>query len=529
MKAAENLKNNIPNTTAKLDVVSMFEGTVTVTAEAGYKILTATITYTDSYGTPMVNKEMMLSPDGSTAVYISRDMDTEYSITVNGTSEAVGGVTVEVTNSIPNTKEEHTYKDGTLTITVTSDSFPSYRFIEPKANYTTSAGTPTSTALQVIVQDYNSIASATLTDIDPSKPVTITGRFEEVNQIKKKLTNCTDNPPLQDWYPINTSVPVTLVASEGNEFNQDTPPKVTKFNEFGSPETWYTLAVTPDLKKATGTIVFPSSIVNGVTIVGEAVAAAPVGKEYGAINVYLVTLDQLNKFAAKRFFEAVTTPGGDTQHVEIDLGVYVNRIKRIYTDIPSGGAATIYCGNYNTGVACEQPAADSVTLDFGGVTLPASNGDSVDYENIYQLFLPFHGFVNIDNSLAGKVIGLTYRVNLITGEGAAIITNGDNVIQVEEITPSNDVIYQTGAQQRTSVGGDAWNELAYYGTEPYVLATCYESVDKEGLYSDRAKGLVSSFRGRVRFTDIQGLNGEGITSHELEEIYYKLGSGVIIR
>lgn len=528
MKAAENLTNNIPNTTAKLDVVSMWEGTVTVTAEAGYKILTATITYTDSYGSPIVDAKMTISPNGDKAVFSSSDMDTEYGITINGTTEAAGGANVEVTNEITLTTETHSYNEGILTITVTSNQLPAYRFIDPKANYTTTGGQTTSVPLQVEVLEYNSVARATISDLDPSKPVTITGRFEEVNKVTKKLTNCKDEPPLQEWYAVNTSVPVTLVASEGNEFNQDTPPRVTRFGEFGSPETWYTLAVTPDRKKATGTIVFPSSIVDGVTIVGEAVAAAPVGKEYGAINVYLVTLEQLNNFAAKRFFEAVTQPGGETQHVEIDLGDYVNRIKRIYTAIPSGGAATIYCGNYNTGVACEQPAADSVTLDFGGVILPASNGDSVDYENTYQLFLPFHGFVNLDNSLAGQEIGLTYRVNLITGEGAAIITHGGNVIQVEEVTPSNDVIYRTGAQQRTSVGGDSWDELVYYGTEPYVLGTCYESVDKEGLYSDRAKGVVSSFRGRVRFTDIQGLNGECITSHELEEIYYKLGAGVVI-
>ena len=84
--------------------------------------------------------------------------------------------------------------------------------------------------------------------------------------------------------------------------------------------------------------------------------------------------------------------------------------KNVSTDV-------IRCGNYNTGVSCRQPATDKITLDFGAAVVPAHNEDNTDYESEIQIFLPFAGFVNLNNAYAGKTIALQYVINVVTGNG----------------------------------------------------------------------------------------------------------------
>lgn len=117
------------------------------------------------------------------------------------------------------------------------------------------------------------------------------------------------------------------------------------------------------------------------------------GEQYGAINVYLVTLDELAEFSAKRFFKKTgTDPStGAPIYENIDLGAYVNKIRRIYTNIGASSTDVIRCGNYNTGVSCHQPAQDKITLDFGTAVVPAHNEDNTDYESEIQIFCRLQG------------------------------------------------------------------------------------------------------------------------------------------
>lgn len=64
-----------------------------------------------------------------------------------------------------------------------------------------------------------------------------------------------------------------------------------------------------------------------IGVVAQAYPVTVVGQQYGAINVYLVTLDELAEFSGKRFFkETGSDPEtGAPQYENIDLGTYVNK------------------------------------------------------------------------------------------------------------------------------------------------------------------------------------------------------------
>lgn len=60
------------------------------------------------------------------------------------------------------------------------------------------------------------------------------------------------------------------------------------------------LTVSEDKRTATGTKVLDADLSN-FAVNADAFPVAVVGEQYGAINVYLVTLDELAEFSGKRF------------------------------------------------------------------------------------------------------------------------------------------------------------------------------------------------------------------------------------
>ena len=92
-------------------------------------------------------------------------------ITFNSTRKEVTPEPTEptVTNNITDSTEQHTYQDGTLSITVTASE--GYTFQDAKASYNTSAGTATETPLTV----EGNTATIQITDLDVNTPVGVTG------------------------------------------------------------------------------------------------------------------------------------------------------------------------------------------------------------------------------------------------------------------------------------------------------------------------------------------------------------------
>lgn len=449
-------------------------------------------------------------------------------ITITGNTQNGGTPELNVTNEIADTTEQHTYDGQTATFTV-NGSYPKYRFKQPTVNYTGTDGQPKTIQMEVEVLEHGSRATATVTDMDPTKPVTITGLYLYAIMIEPSLSNCYADPELPEHLFEGDTLSVVLKANPNTAFDDTDEKKIPVFSY--QDENGYfqnkPLTVSEDKQTATGQILLGDYQSMGV--VAEAYPVTVVGEQYGAINVYLVTLDDLAEFSAKRFFkETGTDPStGAPIYENIDLGAYVNKIRRVYTNIGASSTDVIRCGDYNTGVSCHQPAQDKITLDFGTAVVPAHNEDNTDYESEIQIFLPFAGFVNLNNDYAGKTIALQYVINVVTGNGVALLSCNGVVFQVEETEPSSEIIYLSPSTQVKTVGGDDWNEMLYYGLEPYIYCKWYESASN-GRNNDRQTGILGDFRGFNVFDDVTPIHTAEMLTEEQEMIYTALSDGVYI-
>lgn len=521
--------NNIPNTTATGTKGSgYYDASIQVTANEGYKITAANVEFTDNYGYPDT-QDLTISPDGKTASWEYSDADTVESFTLTGTTASEGTPELTVTNEIADTTEQHTYDGQTATFTV-NGSNPRYLFKQPTVNYTGTDGQPKTIQMEVEVLERGSIATATVTDIDPTKPVTITGQYLYAIMIKPSLSNCYADPELPEHLFEGDTLSVVLKANPNTAFDDTDEMKIPVFS-YQDENGYYQnkpLTVSEDKQTATGQILLLGDY-QSMGVDAEAYPVTVVGQQYGAINVYLVTLDELAEFSGKRFFkETGTDPGtGAPIYENIDLGAYVNKIRRVYTNIDASSTDVIRCGNYNTGVSCHQPAQDKITLDFGTAVVPAHNEDNTDYESEIQIFLPFAGFVNLNNAYAGKTIALQYVINVVTGNGVALLSCNGVVFQVEETEPSSEIIYLSPSTQVKTVGGDDWNEMLYYGLEPYIYCKWYESATG-GRNNDRQTGEIGNFRGFNVFDDVTPIHTAEMLTEEQEMIYAALSDGVYI-
>lgn len=452
--------------------------------------------------------------------YTFQDAKASYNTSAGTATETPLTVTPTVTNNINGTEESHEWDGETLTITVKTPSYISARLDKPQVHYTNTDGEPITQDMQVQSTSTRVAATAVITDLGGDYSVTVTGTYIRTLPLTKSLTNCTSKEPLPDYVDFDSLITVELDANPNTEFHTDETTYLSVTTRIGGRETKTPFTISGDKKKATISYQLANSgAYSRVNIVGDCFPVEVVGKQYGSINVYLVTLDNLKEFAAKRYF----TDGGEN----VDLGEYVNRIKRIYTDITPFSTDVIRCGNFNTGVSCQQPAQDKITLDFGTAVVPAHNEDNTDYESEIQIFLPFAGFVNLNNDYAGKTIALQYVINVVTGNGVALLSCDGVVFQVEETEPSSEIIYLSPSTQVKTVGGDDWNEMLYYGLEPYIYCKWYESASN-GRNTDRQTGIVGDFRGFNIFDDVTPIHTAEMLADEQEMIYMALSDGVYI-
>lgn len=514
--------NNIPNATAKVTKdgnTARFE----VTADNDYKFASAPkVTYTSEFGFP-TQDPLTLNEDETVATGSAESPEFNRGFTFSGETVSKGTPELTVNNGIANTTETHVYDGETATLTV-SGKYPRYRFISPKVTYTDKLGTEKTAEMTVEVQQHGSVATAILTDVDPSKPVNISGQYVNVVHVEAGLSNCQSVEVLPDYYLQGSHVEITLQANENTEF-QDTP-NLSHQDEFGR-YVGKDFTVSADKKTATISYDLPTDYeISSVSIHAEAVPVEVIGGNFGAINVYIVTLENLRDFAKKRFFREISS-GGETSYELIDLGKYVNRIKRIYTPIASSSTDVLRCGNYNTEIQVLQPATDKITLDFGNVEIPAPNGDVTDYESEIKLFIPFTGFVTLPNDYAGEQINLQIDINVVSGDGVARLQHNGVLFQVVEVRPNNDILYRTSTDL-TLVGSDDWNETLYYGIEPFIYCKWFTSKNPNGRNSDLQRGVIGTFMGFNTFADVTVISADYMLADEQRAIYEALERGVYI-
>lgn len=517
---APTITNNIANTTATYSG-SNHQYVITVKANDGYLLDgTPEASYIGYSSGTTVSVSFAVASDMKSASGVCPDVDENTPIVLTGNTKEE--VAITVVNNITNTTETHTFDGTTLAVTV-KGNYPKYRFKTAQVEYTDTDGNAQTVDMLTSIVDEYPQAEAQVTGVKNNTTVNINGTFENATMVTTELSNCTvDSVPPYLFGGDSWNVIVT--ANNGTVF--DTCPMFETESEDGDIIT-QELTLSADNKTATGTFTNPTYTPQYVRLYATATPETVIGGNYGAIHVYKVTLDNLEAFSKKRFFkEAINSDG--TEFTLINLGDYVNRIKRVFFTVPTASTDVIKCGNYNTGVECEAPQTDTVTLNFGAITVPTPNGDGTDYLSELKLFVPFSGFVSVPNDYIGKTLSLVYTVNVITGGGVAKLLCGEDIVSLVDVEPNEDIIYQTNLDNLATVGGDEWNEKLLYGVEPFLQVRYYDSLNKEERNNDYVNAKLGDMSGFCVVDDVTLSTTAEMTAEEQERIITLLKQGVYI-
>lgn len=435
---------------------------------------------------------------------------------------AVAGIH-KVTANLNNCSGDYpaTVSEGnTLAVTLTADASHTF-YSAPYLNYML-AGKLEAKYFTISEEGKKATISLIIPDgVDGD--ITINGTALETRYpLTVELVNCKSGAELPKYVTRGQKLTVTLIAEGDAVFDLLNAPRFTYTDRYGDTKT-SELELSEDKKHAGTQFTVPSTTFYNLKLTGTAIISRVY--PYGAINVYEVTNDILKQFAAKRFI----TQGTAENVTYLDVGEYVNRIHKLFVTVPAGNADTIKCGKYNLNITCNNPSKDIVTVDFGTVFIPSINGNNTDFNGKIELFVPFKGFVTLPTDYTGVNVRLTYEVNVITGNGVAKVWNGDNVIMVDAVTPSTQVIYKTSLMNGGQIiGGDEFNEQNLYGLEPFVYMTYYQSMNNKERNSVNVSGKIGSFSGFNVFSNIDKISAGNMLADEQTEIFQKLESGVYI-
>ena len=499
------INNNVSGTNAvSVQNDTNFDITLTGDSEGTFTVVPV-VTYHNNYH-ETVTGEMVVN--GNVATF-SVPVETNEEVTINGTFTPKPKK-LTITNHVSGTVASYVQNGENFDITLTGSTDGSYPVV-PVVSYRNESGTETTGNMNVngkiatfsvpVATNDTVIITGTFTPETPQKDVPIT----------YDLTNCTVAPQPQT---IKTGETLNLTVTPVVNFKLDSCNLI--WND-GAKDT------TVSIVNGVVSFVVPDSCVS-ITIKAIASIVTPVGNNYGSINVYCVTLENLDAFSKKRFFEIKD----DTQGIyeEVNLGIYVNRIKRIFTNIPVSGVDSLKCGNYDTGITVKTPEKDVIVLDFGNVELTGTNGNNEDFNAQIQMFIPCRGFITINSNYIGKTINFTVKVNVITGDAVGFLSCDGVVFQLESFSLSRDVIYKTGTTELNVVGGQQWDEQILYGLEPYVLITENLTVNVP-INNTQENVTVKDVTGFAQFENVN-LNAANLLVDEYNDIIYQLEKGVYL-
>lgn len=500
-----NVTNNIPNSTVEYKQTGVNTFDLKVNADNGFTG-TPKISYTDKFGDPA---ESEMSVTNNVATFSLESAENEITIFYESTPPPTKEL--QITNNIANTTAKSVASETTYTVTVEGTAQGMFN------------GTPTITYGG---ETYNmTVNDQTATIIVPiaTESVIINGEYllGKYIAVDYSLTNC----------EIVGDKPVKVKTGQSYTFNFKANPnaELTKIQANFTNNSGDTVVSNGTISgdKQTGTVTFNlTSGATDLTVYANADAVQPPTiKNYGAINVYIVTSENLDEFAKKRFFKPNGESGTGTTYSEVNLGEYVNRIKRIFAPVPVGGDDVLKCGNYNTGIKVKYPESDVMLLDFGNVELTGANGNNEDYNAQIQMFIPCRGVVSIDSNYIGKTINLSIKVNVITGDAVALLSCDGVTFQIESFSLSRDVIYRLGTDLNV-VGGEQWNEQILYGLEPYVLITENLTVNVP-VNNTKENVTIKDVTGFAQFENVN-LNAANLLVDEYNEIVSQLETGVYL-
>lgn len=505
--------NNVPNTSYEVE-----NNTVTLTCEDGY-IFDGTPTVTIA-GSAFA-EDMKVSSDNKIASYTSSDLVGE-DFTIDGsTKEEKTVIEPVVTNNVSDSQESHTVDGADITINLTSSKV----MVSVNCAYINTDGIMTNVnvpvSVNVDVSSVNSTGSITLSDADLSEEITLTGEVKTAIPVTWTLSGCTsDDKPNYAFLGEDFNVKVT--ADEGNEFSDPQKVYIEPQGVFGSDKVL--LSISEDKKTATG-VISPTTSDESLYVICEAQQAVSPVTKYGFINAYVVTEQNLEDFATKRFVAYTGDSSTDSDPINYDLGDYVNRVKRFFFEVEKGSTSKLKCGNFVIDTDVFNLATDVKQISFGTVDVPNFTESAADYSADVILFVPFVGMVSVGNEIIGQTVELTLSVNLLSGDGVYTLTCADRIVWTQNVKPCTDVIYRTSAQDVKTIGGTNFESSYLMGLKPYLVID-HKQLQNEGAQVATERFItIGDLTGYNKVTDVLFTDTRNMLQEDVDEITQILRTG----
>ena len=369
---------------------------------------------------------------------------------------------------------------------------------------------------------YNGILTGLVEDVTLYIDATAVEIPKKTWPIKTQISNCIiSGIPSTNVYTEGETLYLTAQANENFKFDLGSIPVVTYFMAGGIiVRREFTIDPADDTKATfTGVI---NNVMDGqtITIVAEAIPSTEYVDKYGSINVYNVTIANLQAFAEKRFItiEAETPK-------EVDLGNYVSKLFRVYCGVGDTFDTKMNVGNYNLNIDVKAPVTDIQTVDCGTLTVNGKNGTANDFKGELQIMLPFIGFqsINIDKAL-NNPLHLYYKINIVTGESVAILEINSIPAYYWDCKASQEILYLSHVQENFS--NYEFTSKFLYGFVPFIVYKYNTDFNTSPVNSDAVREKVLNCVGYFEMTETTPFNAPNMNETERMKIIELLNSGV---
>lgn len=437
------------------------------------------------------------------------------------TGETVAKETEIINNITGNCDETHTIDGTNVSITVTGNSDYA-KFVGVSVEYTDVNG-----ETKTVVPDFSgNVINISLTDVKQGTTVTLSGAYRLVCTTVNNMTGC-NVTGLKPYYIENENVNVIATANGKTHFDAENLP-VANWEPLTGGAEEHPFVLSNNGKTATLNFTFPNDKEkvsdSTFTLLGGTVPDTEI-TGYGSINVYLVNTKTLDDFSKIRFTKKLNE---NYEYEYYDIGEYVNRLHKVYVDVPNVSPTSLKLANFDTSINTNSVDDSKIHLDFGNLLLPVVSGDSNDFNATIQCFIPFVGFVPVDSDFIGKEINLSYDVDLIKGYCAYNLSCNGITINNGTANCSSEIIYKTLSNDEISTIGDlSDNNTVLMGLEPYVTVKYFEplNVPVNNTTEQKRIGDVTGF---AQFENVNLTTTNSMLVDEFNEIVSQLANGVYL-
>lgn len=500
------ITTNLTNCTLTPTTVTSTPVTLTLTGNDGATFETApTISFDDSFeGT--VSESFTVSSDKTTATYKLDPPSLDGNIVVTATAKASAPKTFDLTLDVSNCDVTPTKIPIAGTTTITATVTNGYEFKDvPTLSYSDPLGKTTTENFTLNTDKTIATYSLTPSNIDYSNGVTVTAKAtKKETVISFDTTNVTNATVTPSSFIKGQSVTITITAQKGYDFSTNLP-YIKWFDPLEAPSQ-ANFSLNDDKTIATYTLSeSDSSIVNEKDPVYLYATASIISTLSSLYTIYIVTTKDLLTVATKRF--------GDS-----GLNVYINDLYRLPLKFNESQKQALYL--YNTKVIDSVPIIKErfTSYDLGTFKLPRHYNNANDYNNVYNLSLPYYGTVTLDNTnYMDSDINVKCNVDIVDGSITYLVSRDGQTIDTYTANIKEQLPYLTADTARISYFSNVSTITIAPKVQSYYHDVNNTNVRTNYLY--RVSDINGYFAGTLQFINVDKKYYDMINSELNKGVY----------